>query len=123
MIGAIVGLFNVVRGMFVGGGLVATVLGGVWSGIASLLAVVGSLGSLLLGGIAVFGQMWAYVASYHAIELIRRFFLITFIVFILGFIIDYLFTNIIVHNGKSISLLFNSLIESIVHMVQLVTTF
>lgn len=113
MIGAIVGLFNIVRGLFVGGGLVATTLTGLWGGITSILGLVGSLGTLLWGGISLIGSMWAYVASYHAIELIRRFLMITFIVSVFGWVINYAVTSVAVYSGKTISVLFNEFVTSI----------
>lgn len=113
MIQAIISIFSIFKNLFVGGGLVARSFAWIGGGITTLFTSIGSIGSLLFGGFTVFAQLWGYIASYHVIELIRRFILITFVVSVFGWIINYALTNIIVFNSKAISELFNEFISSI----------
>lgn len=113
MIAFIQGIFNLLRGLFIGGGFFSKAFTFLGSGFASVLTAIGSFASLVFGGFAVIGQIWGYIAAYHAIEVIRRFFLIAFISAVIGFVLNYFLSDFIIYDGNSISSLFNSLITSI----------
>ena len=113
MVAAIVGLFRIVRGLFSAGGLVSKFFPWLTSGITGLFAGFTSLGTILFGGFTILGQMWAYVASYHVIELLRRIALIGFITVVFGYVINYALNNLLVFGGSSIASLFNQYINDI----------
>jgi len=113
MIGAIRSIYTILKGLFTGGGLVSRAFTWLGSGFGAIVGGLGSIGSLLFGGFAVFGQLWGYIASYHVIELIRRFLLITFVYSVFGWIINYALTSVAVSGTKTISILFNEFITSI----------
>ena len=117
MIGAIISLFNFVRGIFTVGGFVGkfvtwfTGLGG-W--IVTALIGLGTLvKDFFLGTLVAFKRVATYIAAYHIVELARRFVLVTFITAVFGWSINYIVNNIVVFNGKTISSLFNGFITSI----------
>jgi hypothetical protein len=113
MISAVISLFGVVRGLFVAGGLFARFFPWLATGFGAVFTGISSLGALLFGGFSLIGSMWAYIASYHFVELIRRFILIGFITVVFGYVINYALSNLLIFGGSSISTLFNQYINDI----------
>lgn len=113
MIQAIISIFSIIRGLFSSTGLVSRAFTWLGGGIGTVVGGLGSIGTLLFGGFTVFAQLWSYIASYHVIELIRRFLMITFVYSVFGWIINYALTSVAVSGTKTISILFNEFITSI----------
>ena len=117
MIGAIVSLFNFVRGLFAVGGL----FGGLFTWLSSSAGWFASaflwLGSLIkdlfVGTAVAFKRAMVYISAYHLVEFARRIAFIAFITTIFGYIINYAVNNVVVSAGKTISTLFTEFITSI----------
>ena len=118
MIQAIISLFGIVRGLFVTGGFFAKIftwLSGSFGWIAGILLwFADAIKKLFVGTAATFKKVFVYLGAYHAVEFLRRILFITFIVSVFGYIIDYAVNNVLVHGGKTITILFNEFITSII---------
>lgn len=113
MINAIISLFRIAVAFFKRGGLFTKVISFFRGRANWLIGGITGIGTLLFGGFKTFGQVWAYIASYHIIEVIRRFFLITFVVSVFGWVINYIVKSLAVYNSKTIPQLFTSFLDAI----------
>ena len=116
MISAIVGLFNLVRGLFVSGGMFATFFTWLSTSTGWFATTIVSIGvffkDFFLGTVTAIKKTATYIAAYHIVELARRFFLVGLIVAVFGWIINYVVNNALVFNNKSLAQNFQDFINS-----------
>ncbi len=113
----IVALFNLFRGLFVAGGLIARTFTWIsgsfgWFSVI-LLWFADFLKKFLIGGGLTFKKAFIYLGAYHAVEFARKIIFITFILVVFNWVLNYSMKNLLVFGGKSITSLFNQLITSI----------
>lgn len=117
MIALIRAIWLLIKGLFVEGGFLARGFAFFSNGFGAVITVLTTFASgiftLITGGIAIFWQVWSFVASYHIVELIRRFALIALIVPVFGWVINYFVNSIIIYDNKTLALLFSSFIQRI----------
>lgn len=113
MINAIIGLYRFAVAFFTRGGIFSRIISFFRSRLNWFVGGITGIGALLFGGAKTFAQVWAYIASYHVIEVIRRFFLITFVVAVFGWVINYIVKSLAVYNSKTIPQLFSSFLDAI----------
>ena len=110
-------IWFLLRNIFQSGGFLSKLLAVLLGGTSTLFAFLGfvatALITLLTGGLRMFYMMWTIISAYTLVEMFRRFLLITFIVAVFGWVIDYLITHIAIFEGKTIAMLFSQMIQSI----------
>lgn len=117
MIKIITSIWYLLKNIFQAGGFISRLLGVLFARASGLFSFIGFVGTavitLLTGGLRMFYMMWTIISAYTLVEMFRRFLLITFIVAIFGWVIDYIITHIAVFEGKTIAMLFSQMIQSI----------
>ncbi|MDX1809710.1 MAG: hypothetical protein R3331_09240 [Sulfurospirillaceae bacterium] len=113
LIDALISFVGLFRGLFIGGGLVARIFTWLTSGIGGIITLLTTIGAKIFGGWQLFGMMWSLVSSYAAIELIRRILLVSFVSVVMGAVINYALTHVIIYQGETVHSLFISLISSV----------
>ncbi|WP_294966740.1 hypothetical protein [Sulfurimonas sp.] len=117
MIQAIISLFALVRGLFITGGLIARVftwLSGSFGWIAGILLWFADFfKKFFIGTGLAFKKAFIYLGAYHAVEFVRKGIFITFILAVFNWALNYAMKNLLVYDGKSITILFNQFISAI----------
>jgi len=93
------GLFDFFSGLFTSSGFFAgfvSFLGGWFAKIFSKV-----------------GEVWTYLTAYHIVEILKKLLFLSLLSIILGFVLHYAFSSLLVFNGSSLSSLVNSYISDI----------